>query len=210
MASHCLQNCCPRAAHAQCPASALRIYRRFPRGRHHDYQNRHSLKTHGGARRSGGAGAFQPGRQACRRPLCPSPADRRRDGARRGAGSGSGARRVYGGGTWRGWASPRSARRSSSSPDWTWRPREARAPQTTLSLRGSTSGQVLVIVDGVRISDPATGQCDLSRLGFDLADIESIEVIRGGASAPVRRRRPWAAWSSSRRRRAAVEGTSRA
>lgn len=55
--------------------------------------------------------------------------------------------------------------------------------QTTLSLRGSTSGQVLVIVDGVRISDPATGQCDLSRLGFDLADIESIEVIRGGASA---------------------------
>jgi outer membrane cobalamin receptor len=55
--------------------------------------------------------------------------------------------------------------------------------QTTLSLRGSTSGQVLVIVDGARVSDPATGQCDLSRLGIDLADIESIEVIRGGASA---------------------------
>ncbi|MCE1195325.1 TonB-dependent receptor [bacterium] len=55
--------------------------------------------------------------------------------------------------------------------------------QTAVSLRGSTSGQVLVIVDGVRVSDPATGQCDLSRLGLDLADIESIEVIRGGASA---------------------------
>lgn len=55
--------------------------------------------------------------------------------------------------------------------------------QTTLSLRGSTSGQVLVIVDGVRVSDPATGQCDLSRLGLDLEDIETIEVIRGGASA---------------------------
>ncbi len=53
----------------------------------------------------------------------------------------------------------------------------------TISLRGSTSGQVLVMVDGVRVSDPATGQFDLSRLGLSLGDIESIEVIRGGASA---------------------------
>jgi len=62
-------------------------------------------------------------------------------------------------------------------------PTGASGAQTTLSLRGSTSGQVLVIVDGVRVSDPATGQCDLSRLGLGLEDIESIEVIRGGASA---------------------------
>lgn len=59
----------------------------------------------------------------------------------------------------------------------------AAGAQTTLSLRGSTSGQVLVLVDGVRISDPATGQCDLSRLGLSIEEIESIEVIRGGASA---------------------------
>ncbi len=59
----------------------------------------------------------------------------------------------------------------------------AAGAQTTLSLRGSTSGQVLVLVDGVRVSDPATGQCDLSRLGLSIEEIESIEVIRGGASA---------------------------
>ncbi|HWR11094.1 MAG TPA: TonB-dependent receptor [Rectinemataceae bacterium] len=55
--------------------------------------------------------------------------------------------------------------------------------QSTVSLRGSTSTQVLVLVDGVRVSDPATGQVDLARLGLSLDDIESIEVVRGGVVA---------------------------
>jgi outer membrane cobalamin receptor len=55
--------------------------------------------------------------------------------------------------------------------------------QSTISLRGSTSNQVLVLVDGIRVSDPATGQVDLSRLGLSLDDIESIEVVRGGIAA---------------------------
>jgi vitamin B12 transporter len=55
--------------------------------------------------------------------------------------------------------------------------------QSTVSLRGSTASQVLVLVDGVRVSDPATGQVDLSRLGLSIDDIESIEVVRGGVAA---------------------------
>ncbi|HWP67967.1 MAG TPA: TonB-dependent receptor plug domain-containing protein, partial [Rectinemataceae bacterium] len=55
--------------------------------------------------------------------------------------------------------------------------------QSTVSLRGSTTSQVLVLVDGVRVSDPATGQVDLSRLGLSIDDIESIEVVRGGVTA---------------------------
>ena len=55
--------------------------------------------------------------------------------------------------------------------------------QSTVSLRGSTSNQVLVLVDGVRVSDPATGQADFSRLGLSIEDIDSIEVVRGGVTA---------------------------
>ncbi len=55
--------------------------------------------------------------------------------------------------------------------------------QSTVSLRGSTTSQVLVLVDGVRVSDPATGQVDLSRLGLSIDAIESIEVVRGGVTA---------------------------
>jgi len=55
--------------------------------------------------------------------------------------------------------------------------------QTTISLRGSTSNQVLVLVDGVRVTDPATGQTDLSRLDIPLDQIERIEIQRGALSA---------------------------
>lgn len=53
----------------------------------------------------------------------------------------------------------------------------------SVSLRGSTAKQVLVLVDGVRVSDPGTGQTDLSRLGISVEDIASIEVVRGGVAA---------------------------
>ncbi len=55
--------------------------------------------------------------------------------------------------------------------------------QSAPSVRGSTTNSVLVIVDGAPAGDPATGLADLSRLGIDPEDIESIEVVKGGASA---------------------------
>ncbi|MFZ4616323.1 MAG: TonB-dependent receptor plug domain-containing protein [Rectinemataceae bacterium] len=55
--------------------------------------------------------------------------------------------------------------------------------QSVLSIRGSSTNQVLVLVDGSPASDPSTGQTDLATLGLSSSDIESIEVLRGGASA---------------------------
>jgi len=53
----------------------------------------------------------------------------------------------------------------------------------TISLRGSSSNQVLVLVDGVRVTDPSTGQTDLSRLAIPLDQIARIDVQRGALSA---------------------------
>lgn len=58
----------------------------------------------------------------------------------------------------------------------------ASGAQAGLSIRGSTTNQVLVLVDGVPVSDPSTGLADLSRLGLSPSDIERVEVLRGGAS----------------------------
>jgi vitamin B12 transporter len=55
------------------------------------------------------------------------------------------------------------------------------AAAATISLRGSSSAQVLVIVDGVRLNDARQGAPDLSSIPAD--QIEKIEVLRGGASA---------------------------
>ncbi len=49
------------------------------------------------------------------------------------------------------------------------------------SLRGSSSGQVLVMVDGQRLNDAASGQVDFSRISVE--GVEKIEVVRGGGSA---------------------------
>lgn len=54
--------------------------------------------------------------------------------------------------------------------------------QASVSIRGSTTNQVLVLVDGVPASDPSTGQVDFAKLGLAPSDIESVEVLRGGAS----------------------------
>lgn len=51
----------------------------------------------------------------------------------------------------------------------------------TLSLRGSTSGQVVVLLDGQRINNPQTGEVDLSMLSLE--GVKKIEVVRGSNSA---------------------------
>lgn len=53
--------------------------------------------------------------------------------------------------------------------------------QTDLSIRGGTYEQVLVLVNGIRISDPQTGH-HLMNLPVQKDDIERIEVLLGGAS----------------------------
>ncbi len=51
----------------------------------------------------------------------------------------------------------------------------------TVSLRGSTSGQVLVLLDGQRMNSAQSGDVDLSTI--PLSGVQSVEVVRGGASA---------------------------
>src|SRR5206468_2427233 len=51
---------------------------------------------------------------------------------------------------------------------------------STLSIRGANSNQVQVLVDGVRVKSPTTGQVDLSDISPD--QIDRIEVIRGPQS----------------------------
>ncbi len=51
----------------------------------------------------------------------------------------------------------------------------------TLSLRGASAGQVLVLLDGHPVNDPQNGEVDLSLI--PAGSIEKIEVIRGGSSA---------------------------
>ncbi len=62
------------------------------------------------------------------------------------------------------------------SPDY-GNPGSVRTP----SLRGASSGQVLVIVDGVRRNDARSGGVDLADIPAE--SIERIEVLKGGASS---------------------------
>jgi len=58
----------------------------------------------------------------------------------------------------------------------------SRSPaQSDLSLRGAGFEQVLVLVDGKRVSDPQTGHFDLN-LAIPLDRVERIEILRGPAS----------------------------
>ncbi len=60
---------------------------------------------------------------------------------------------------------------------------QTRSPaQSDLSVRGGTFEQVLVLVDGMRVSDPQTGHFDLD-LTIPIELVERIEILRGGASA---------------------------
>jgi outer membrane cobalamin receptor len=51
----------------------------------------------------------------------------------------------------------------------------------TVSIRGSTSSQVLVLVDGIRQNSSFDGYVDLSRIPVDI--IDHIEIVQGGASS---------------------------
>lgn len=60
---------------------------------------------------------------------------------------------------------------------------QTRSPaQADLSLRGSTFNQVVVLVDGVRVSDVQSGHYALD-LAVPLGTIERIEILRGTGSA---------------------------
>jgi len=60
---------------------------------------------------------------------------------------------------------------------------QSRSPaQTDLSIRGGTFEQVLVLVDGIPMSDAQTGHFAFD-LAVPLGEVERIEVLRGGASA---------------------------
>ncbi|HTP59924.1 MAG TPA: TonB-dependent receptor, partial [Spirochaetia bacterium] len=51
----------------------------------------------------------------------------------------------------------------------------------TVSIRGSTSSQVLVLVDGVRLNSSFDGSVDFSQI--PVSDIDHVEIVRGGASS---------------------------
>jgi iron complex outermembrane receptor protein len=60
---------------------------------------------------------------------------------------------------------------------------QARSPaQADLSLRGGSFEQVLVLVDGVPVSDAQTGHFDLD-LTVPLEQVERIEIVRGPSSS---------------------------
>jgi outer membrane cobalamin receptor len=52
---------------------------------------------------------------------------------------------------------------------------------TSMRLRGNSAEQVLVLVDGMRVSSPLLGVADFSTI--PVHDIERVEVIRGASSA---------------------------
>lgn len=56
----------------------------------------------------------------------------------------------------------------------------SRGSQAQLRLRGNESNHVLVLIDGVRVSDASAGEFDFSRLS--MAGIERIEVLSGPQS----------------------------
>lgn len=62
---------------------------------------------------------------------------------------------------------------------------QSRAPdgvQIDLSIRGSTFGQTLVLLDGQRLNDPQTGHHDMD-IPVPLDSIDRVEVLRGSGSA---------------------------
>jgi len=54
--------------------------------------------------------------------------------------------------------------------------------QADLEMRGATHSQILILVDGVRVSDPQTGHHTLN-LPLTPNDLERVEVVYGGGSS---------------------------
>lgn len=52
----------------------------------------------------------------------------------------------------------------------------------TISLRGGRNRQVLVLIDGIRVSDPSRIDNDFNLNFLDLGQIESIEILKGASS----------------------------
>ena len=50
----------------------------------------------------------------------------------------------------------------------------------TIQIRGARANQTLVLLDGVKLNDPITGEVDLSQT--PLHNVESVEIIKGGAA----------------------------
>jgi len=61
------------------------------------------------------------------------------------------------------------------------RQRGVMGAQADLSIRGSGFDQCLVLINGIKMSDPQTGHHQMN-LALELGDIERIEIIHGGAS----------------------------
>lgn len=53
----------------------------------------------------------------------------------------------------------------------------------SLSIQGSTSEQVLVLVDGKRLNSPSLGDFDLNELPVTINDVKCIEIYRGVSSS---------------------------
>lgn len=63
-----------------------------------------------------------------------------------------------------------------------FRQRGAFGAQADVSLRGGTFDQTLILVNGIKVTDPQTGHHNMN-LGIDLQAIKQIEVIKGPAAA---------------------------
>jgi iron complex outermembrane receptor protein len=63
-----------------------------------------------------------------------------------------------------------------------FRQRGAFGAQADVSIRGGTFEQTLILLNGIKVSDPQTGHHNMN-LGIDLNAIERIEVIKGPAAA---------------------------
>ena len=53
----------------------------------------------------------------------------------------------------------------------------------TVSIRGGRNRQVLILIDGIRVSDPSRIDNDFNLNFLDLSQIESIEILKGAASS---------------------------
>ena len=61
------------------------------------------------------------------------------------------------------------------------RQRGANGVQTDPGIRGSTFDQVLILINGIKVSDPQTGHHSMN-LPIDINNIERIEIIKGPAA----------------------------
>jgi len=61
------------------------------------------------------------------------------------------------------------------------RQRGAQGIQADISIRGSSFDQVLILLNGIKMSDPQTGHHSMN-IPVELMDIERVEILNGGAT----------------------------